>query len=424
MKVLVIGSGGREHAIVWKLMQSPKLTKLYAAPGNPGISSIAECINFKAGDINGLLHFSKENHIDLTVVGPEVPLGLGIVDEFNSAGLKIFGPSKNAARLETSKIFAKDFMFRNHIPTSKYRAFNTDTKTEAMQYLNSIGYPVVIKADGLAAGKGVIICSDKQQAFSAVNELFENKIFGAAGDNIVVEEFLEGTEASVFAVCDGENYVVLPPAQDHKKIGDGESGKNTGGMGSFAPAEKIVTDELLDKVMQRVIEPVLHGMNTEGYSYSGCLYCGLMIDKYNDPYVIEFNVRFGDPETQVVLPLIKTDFLELLYAASTKKLADFEVETYNRYYTCVVLASNGYPDSYESGKLISGYDRMTDNSLLFHAGTKLESGRLISSGGRVLNVVGYSENSLKESIDTAYKNAAIIQFENKYYRTDIGLKGI
>jgi len=424
MKVLVIGSGGREHAIVWKLMQSKKLTRLYAAPGNPGILTLAECVNIKSDDVRGLLHFAKENNIDLTVVGPEIPLGYGIVDEFKSAGLKIFGPSKLAAKLETSKIFAKDFMFRNHIPTAKYRTFSTDTKTEAKQYLESIGYPVVIKADGLAAGKGVLICNDKQQAFTAIGELFENKIFGSAGENIVVEEFLEGIEASVFAICDSENYVLLPAAQDHKKIGDGETGKNTGGMGSFAPASKIVNDELLDKVMQRVIEPVLHGMSTEGYPYAGVLYCGLMIDKQNDPYVIEFNVRFGDPETQVVLPLLKSDLLDLLLASSTQSLGGYETEAYDRYYTCVVLASGGYPDNYESGKQISGYDGLSENCLLFHAGTKLENGRLVTNGGRVLNVVGYSDISLQESIDIAYKNAAIVQFENKYYRTDIGQKGI
>jgi phosphoribosylamine--glycine ligase len=424
MKVLVIGSGGREHAICWKIKQSPRLTKLYASPGNPGIAEIAECANIKAEDTGGLLSFAKERKIELTIVGPEVPLGLGIVNEFQHAGLKIFGPSRLAAMLETSKIFAKDFMRKHNIPTAKYRSFNSDSKSTVLKYLEEIQYPAVIKADGLAAGKGVVICEDNSKALETIEEFFEKKIFGSSGENIVVEEFLSGSEASVFAVCDGEDYVILPPAQDHKKIGDGETGKNTGGMGSFAPANKLVTHDVLQKIRERIIEPVLSGMKVDGYPFSGCLFCGLMIDKNNDPNVIEFNVRFGDPETQVVLPLVKSDFLELLDASAAGKIKNIKLETNNSNYTCIVLASGGYPDNYVSGKEITGIEKITNGCLVFHAGTKNEKGKLLSNGGRVLNVVGYSENSLKESIDTAYKNAELIYFENKYYRKDIARKGL
>ncbi|HEY3251558.1 MAG TPA: phosphoribosylamine--glycine ligase [Ignavibacteria bacterium] len=424
MNVLVIGSGGREHAIVWKLKQSLKIEKLYAAPGNPGMAELAECIEIKSDDIPGLLNFAKENHIGLTVVGPEVPLQLGIVNEFQNAGLKIFGPTKEAARLEMSKIFAKDFMLRYNIPTAKYRTFNTDTRREAVHYLESLSYPVVIKADGLAAGKGVIICENKGDAFNTVGEFFDNHVFGEAGENMVVEEFLTGNEASVFAICSGTDYVVLPSAQDHKKIGEGEIGKNTGGMGSFAPAAKIVTDEVLEKIMQRIIEPVLTGMKIENNEYCGCLYCGLMIDKNNDPYVIEFNVRFGDPEAQVVLPLVKSDLFELLYASAAHNLNGFEFSTFNNYYACVVLASEGYPDKYETGKEITGLDGVGDDCIIFHAGTKKVDGKIVSNGGRVLDVVGFAETELADAIDSAYINVDKIHFDNKYFRRDIGLKGL
>jgi len=424
MNILVIGSGGREHAIVWKLKQSSNVTKIYCAPGNPGIGAISKCVDIKADDINGLIAFAKNNSIDLTVVGPEVPLQLGIVNEFEKTGLKIFGPSKEAALLETSKIFAKDFMMRYHIPTAKYRTFNSDTKTEAVQYLGSITYPVVIKADGLAAGKGVIICKNKLEAFDTLKDLIENKVFGKAGENIVVEEFLLGKEASVFAICDGTNFIVLPPAQDHKKAGDNDTGKNTGGMGSYSPASKLVTDEILEKVKERVIIPVLEGMKEEGHEFKGCLYCGLMLDNEGDPYVIEFNVRFGDPETQVVLPLISSDFAELLYAAAVNKIAEYNLTLSNKKYCCVVLASGGYPDNYDTGKEITGLNDITENCIIFHSGTRSANGKIYSNGGRVLNVVGFSDNDLKDAVSEAYRNAEIIKFDNKYYRKDIALKGI
>lgn len=424
MKILVIGSGGREHAITWKLKKSSNVKKIYCAPGNPGMSALAECIDIKADDISGLLTFAKNNGLDLTVVGPETPLQLGIVNEFTNAGLKIFGPSKEAAVLETSKIFAKDFMMRHNIPTAKYRTFTEDTKTEAVQYLGSITYPVVIKADGLAAGKGVLICKNKLEAFDTLKDLFESKVFGKAGESIVIEEFLLGREASVFAICDGTDYVVLPPAQDHKKAGDNDTGKNTGGMGSYAPAEKLMTGEIIERVKERVVVPVLEGMKEEGNEFKGCLFCGLMIDHTGDPYVIEFNARFGDPETQVVLPLITSDFAELLYASAVNKIADYKLTVSDRKYCCVVLASGGYPDSYDTGKEITGLNEVSDHCIVFHAGTRAANGKIYSNGGRVLNVVGFSDSGLQDAINEAYSSIDKIKYENKYYRKDIALKGI
>jgi phosphoribosylamine--glycine ligase len=428
MKVLVIGSGGREHAIVWKLKQSPKVTELYCAPGNAGINKIAEGVKLNADDVEGLLKFAQENKIDLTVVGPEVPLEKGIVDLFSKNGLLIFGPQKCAARLEHSKIFAKDFMKRYNIPTAAYETFSLKDEEDLKEYVATAQYPLVIKADGLAAGKGVMICSSRNEAEDAIKELFKDKIFGAAGENIVLEQFLEGTEASIFAVCDGENYIVLPASQDHKKIGEGETGKNTGGMGAYAPAIKAVSPQTLDKVKQRIIEPVLNNMKAEGCEFKGCLYCGLMIDNNGDPWVIEFNTRFGDPETQVVLPIIKSDLAEMFVASASGKIADYSLELNNNYYCTVVLASEGYPDKYETGLEITGLDEIdTDNdtdNVVFHAGTKTDNGKLLTNGGRVLNVTGKSDIGLKEAVYAAYNKINKINFKNKFFRKDIGLKGI
>ena len=425
MKILVVGNGGREHAIIWKLLQSSKVDKIYCTIGNAGINKIAEPVNIKPTDIRALIDFVKHNGIGYTVVGPEVPLAEGIVDEFIKERLKIFGPSKSAARLENSKVFAKDFMRRGNIPTAKFQSFSSEEKEGAINYINESKFPVVIKADGLAAGKGVIIAGDKQAALDSLNGFFDNKIFGEAGDNIVIEEFLTGVEASVFAVCDGENYVVLPSAQDHKKIGNGEQGKNTGGMGSFAPADKIVKPEVMQRVKEKIIEPVLKNMKAEGAEFKGCLYCGLMIDEYGEPFVIEFNTRFGDPETQVVLPLVKSDLLDMFIASSEGKISGYKLETYNEYYACVVMASKGYPDEYETGKEIEGLEKVGDDCIVFHAGTKLSNaGNVITTGGRVLNVVTKSKNNLKFAINKAYEAVKKISFENEYYRTDIGKKGL
>jgi len=425
MNILVIGNGGREHAIIWKLAQSKKTEKIYCTIGNAGINEIAEPISVKPDDVPSLLEFVKSNSIEFTVVGPEAPLALGIVDMFEKEGLKIFGPTKNAARLETSKVFAKEFFKRYNIPTAKFKTFNNGEKEKVYSYIKNVNYPVVIKADGLAAGKGVLICDSPDSVHQALSDLFDTRIFGSAGDEIVIEEFLSGQEASVFAICDGSDYIVLPPAQDHKKILDGEKGKNTGGMGSFAPANRIVTKEVMTKVRTRIIEPTLKYMKEEGNEYKGCLYCGLMIDKNNDPYLIEFNVRFGDPETQVVLPLVRSDFLEMLLASSEGNIKNYNLEIYNKYYCSVVLASKGYPDKYETGKEITGIKAAQKESLIFHAGTKrTETAKVLTSGGRVLNVVGESDRSLVSAIENAYKGVDQIFFENKYYRTDIGRKGL
>jgi phosphoribosylamine---glycine ligase len=425
MRVLVIGSGGREHAICMKLSQSPNVKKLYAAPGNAGISQVAELVDIKADDIEGLLNFVKVNYIDFTVVGPEVPLEAGIVDEFNKLEFPIFGPSKAAARLENSKVFAKDFMKRSGIPTAGYESFSASEKTAAALYLDKCSFPVVIKADGLAAGKGVIICNSHAEAIETLDELFDKKLFGSAGENIVIEDFLTGEEVSVFAICDGVNYVVLPSAQDHKKIGEGETGKNTGGMGSYAPAEKIMTPAMLENIKKKIIEPVLKNMKAAGHEFKGVLYCGLMITGEGEPYVIEFNTRFGDPETQVVLPLVKSDLLEMFIASANGTMKQYTLEVYNEYYACVVMASSGYPDKYETGKVISGLDSVSKDCIVFHAGTKRGAeGELLTAGGRVLNVVGKSAKGLKEAIDTAYQNVERIHFENEYYRKDIGIKGL
>ncbi len=424
MKVLVIGSGGREHAIVWKLKQSPKVTEIYCAPGNAGINEIAIGVDIKADDINTLLKFVKDNNIELTVVGPEVPLEKGIVDLFTDNGLLIFGPQKSAAKLEHSKIFAKDFMKRNNIPTAAYETFSFNEKEKVLSCLEEAKLPIVIKADGLAAGKGVIICNTFEEIKEAVNELFTDKVFGSAGENIVVEEYLEGTEASVFAVCDGTDYIVLPASQDHKKIGDGETGKNTGGMGAYAPADKAVTPDIMEKIKSRVIEPVLKYMKSEGNEFKGCLYCGLMINKNGDPYVIEFNTRFGDPETQVVMPKITSDLAEMFTASAEGRIKNYNLELNSNYYCTVVLASNGYPDKFETGKEITGLDKLTGNEIVFHAGTKVTGGKIVSTGGRVLNAVGTSQKDLKEAIGNTYTIAEKINFENKYYRNDIGQKGL
>jgi phosphoribosylamine--glycine ligase len=424
MNVFVIGNGGREHAIIWKLRQSPRVSKIYCTIGNAGINKIAEPVNIKPDDIQSIIRFVKEKGIDFTVTGPEVPLSLGIVDEFTGEGLKIFGPSKLAAQLETSKVFAKEFMKKYGIPTAGFEKFGSADKEIVLGFLSDSKYPVVIKADGLAAGKGVVICEDESSAKAAVTDFFDNKIFGKSGENIVIEEYLTGQEASVFAVCDGKDYIVLPPAQDHKKILEGEKGKNTGGMGSFAPASKIVTGEIMNKVRTRIIEPVLKHMRDEGHEFKGCLYCGLMIDKEGEPYVIEFNVRFGDPETQAVLPLVDSDFLEMLIASSEGRIKDYRLKTGVSFYCSVVLASKGYPDKYESGKVITGLENITDNCIVFHAGTKSSDSKVLTSGGRVLNVTGKSDKDLKSAIETAYKNVDLIKFENKYFRKDIGQKGL
>ena len=425
MNVLVIGSGGREHALVWKLRQSPKVHEVYCAPGNAGIESIAELVKVKIDDIDGLFQFAKKKKIDLTVVGPEIPLVKGIVDLFEKNGMRIFGPTKYASQLEGSKVFAKNFMKKYSIPTASYRTFGRSEYAEAQQYLMAHPVPLVLKADGLAAGKGAVVCHSTGEAQNTLQDFFEKNVFGDSGNNVVVEEFMTGEEASVLVLTDGTDYRVLQPAQDHKQILDGDRGKNTGGMGAYAPAP-IVTKSLLQRVEKEIIKPTLDGMRADGKPYKGCLYVGLMMTA-EGPKVVEFNCRLGDPEAQVVLPLLETDLFDLLFACSSGTLRSVELRHHSASAVCVVMASRGYPDSYETGKQIIGLDSIRPESgvVIFHAGTKKENGKIVSSGGRVLGVtaVGYGDD-LEGTIGTAYSAVKTISFDGAYYRSDIGRKGL
>ena len=425
MNILVIGSGGREHALVWKLRQSPQVKTVFCAPGNAGIEHLAKCITLKPTDIKGLLKFAKEEKIDLTVLGSEQPLVEGIVDVFEERGLKIFGPSKVAAQLEGSKVFSKNFMLRHHIPTAKYRSFAATEIDEAKKYINVIEPPMVVKADGLAAGKGVLICKSRQEAALALDDIIVNKAFGSAGNQIVVEEFLNGEEASLFILTDGEQFAVLASAQDHKCILDGDLGKNTGGMGAYAPAP-IVTNELLQCVIPEVVQPTLNGMKQEGMPYRGCLYIGLMITP-DGPKVLEYNCRFGDPETQVVVPLIDGDLAEIFLAIAERRFDPSKLKLHSATAVCVVMASHGYPDEYQIGKQIFGLEKIKaeDGVVVFHAGTKTEGSAIVTSGGRVLGVtaIGFN-NELEQTIRNAYRSVEKITFDGAYYRSDIGKKAL
>ena len=425
MRILVIGSGGREHAICWKLKQSPKVEKIFCIPGNPGIAEIADCADISQTDFDDIYKFVRKEKIDLTVVGPEIPLVEGIVDYFNLNGLKIFGPSKNAAILEGSKIFSKNFMQRNKIPTASFATFTSEERKEAEEYISKLNFPIVLKADGLAQGKGVIICKDYSEAVVSLNVFFNNNIFGRAGSKIVIEEFLFGEEASLFILTDGENFVTLPSAQDHKKILDGDQGKNTGGMGAYSPAP-VLNQQNLNEAIEQIVIPTLRGMKNEGRTYRGCLYVGLMITN-EGPKVIEYNCRFGDPETQSVLPLIDEDLCEIFNACANGKLMRKHLKFFDATAVCVVIASQGYPDNYEKNKIIIGLDEIKneDGEIVFHAGTKNVDGKIFTNGGRVLGVtaIGF-KNNLQNTIDAAYKAVKKIHFDGMYYRSDIGLKGV
>jgi phosphoribosylamine--glycine ligase len=424
MKILVIGSGGREHALVWKLGQSPRVDKIYCAPGNAGTGQLAESVPLSSGDLNGLLAFAQEASIDLTVVGPEQPLTLGIVDAFRAAGLKIFGPTKAAAELEGSKVFAKAFMKRHGIPTAEFRSFDYQDRFEAERYISEIPVPIVLKADGLAAGKGVTVCETKDRALEVLDALMGQKVFGEAGTRVVIEEFLVGEEASIFAVTDGREYVTLAPAQDHKRILDNDMGKNTGGMGAYAPAP-VVTEDILENVKRTIIRPTLLGMTQEGRPYSGCLYVGLMITEVG-PKVIEYNCRFGDPESQVVLPLVDGDLLELMLASVDGTLKSTMAQRKQQTAVCVVVASRGYPDSFDVGKPIVGLEKAVQpDVMVFHAGTRQTGTDIVTSGGRVLGVTALGPgDDLEATVDKAYSCLGQITFDGAYYRSDIGKKGI
>ena len=425
MNILVIGSGGREHALVWKLQQSKHVTKLYCAPGNAGIGAIAELVPVKAADINGLLKFAIEHDIHLTVVGPEQPLTEGIVDTFEAHDRKIFGPSRLAAELEGSKVFAKAFMKKYHIPTAEYRAFDVSERYDAERYINEIPAPLVVKADGLAAGKGVTVCQTKDQALEALDALMGKNGLGDAGKRVVIEEYLVGEEASVFALTDGKEFWTLSSAQDHKRILDNDLGKNTGGMGAYAPAP-LVSEELLDRIKRTIIRPTLLGMAKEGRPYRGCLYVGLMITEVG-PKVIEYNCRFGDPETQVVLPLLENDLVELMMDVVAGTVKPTRVKLKRQSAVCVVIASGGYPDTYETGKVVVGLEKVAEepNVVVFHSGTKQSKEGIVTAGGRVLGVTAVgAEGDLEGTVDCAYRAVEKITFNGAYYRSDIGRKGI
>ncbi len=414
MKLLIIGSGGREHALGWKLAKSPRVTKIYVAPGNGGTAKENKCENIS---VQNPLNFAKEQNIDLTIVGPEVPLAEGIVDNFQAAGLKIWGPSKAAAQIEASKSFSKSFMERHNIPAASSQTF-TDFD-ESLNYLKTLSKLPVIKASGLAAGKGVILPDNLDEAETALKAIMLEKKFGTAGQEVIIEERLEGQEASVLAFCDGQNIKVMPPAQDHKRALDGDKGLNTGGMGAYAPAP-LITTEFLQEITERIIQPAVNGLKTEGMPYVGILYAGIMLTE-NGPKTLEFNCRFGDPEAQVILPLLETDLLDIIKSSISGTLSNLEVNWLQGSAATVVLASGGYPRAYEKGKTITGLD--TKEAFIFHAGTNLQDGQVVTSGGRVLNVVGIADN-LKDALQKAYKAIENIHFEDMHYRKDIGQKAL
>lgn len=426
MRVLVVGSGGREHALVWKLKQSVRAETLYCAPGNAGTEeSGATNVSIPAHDLHALCSFAESNGIDLAVVGPEQPLADGIVDLFEQHGLRIIGPSRNAARLEASKVFAKHFMARHHIPTARYAVFSRGERHAMHQFLSTLEPPLVVKADGLAAGKGVVLCESREEALQVCEEMLERKKFGSAGERVVLEEYLSGEEASYFVLTDGERYVALAPAQDHKRILDDDRGKNTGGMGAYAPAP-IISPQLEERIRREIVEPTLEGMKREGTPYKGWLFIGLMITPAG-PRVLEYNCRLGDPEAQVVLPLMDCDLPFVLDAVARGRFDERMVKKHNATAVCVVMASAGYPDAYETGKEIVGLAEASsiDRVLIFHAGTRREGTRIVTAGGRVLGVTAIGhDNDLEGTIKTAYNAVQRISFEGAYYRRDIGKKGL
>jgi len=421
MNILVIGSGGREHALCKKFHESQNIKKIFCAPGNGGTSLDAENVHIPVDDLEGLAQFATGNGIDFTFVGPEVPLAAGIVDFFENKGLKIFGPNQKAAMLEGSKAFAKDFMARQEIPTAGYRSF--DNLDAAAAHLKNWpeNKPVVVKADGLAAGKGVFVCQGRQDAESALSQIMGDKVFGNAGDQIVVEEFLNGEEVSVLLFTDGESYAVMPPAQDHKRAFDNDQGPNTGGMGAYAPAP-LADKALMEKVEGKIIKKVMGGFAKDAIDYRGVLYIGLMVVD-GEPFVLEFNVRFGDPETQVILPLLKTSLADISMAVIDKKLKDIKIEWQDKAAVSVVLASGGYPGKITTGYEITGLENVSKDCIVFHSGTKVSNGKILTAGGRVLCVTAVEDN-IKRAAEKAYENVQKIKFENVHYRKDIAQKAL
>ncbi|MBQ9742553.1 MAG: phosphoribosylamine--glycine ligase [Ruminococcus sp.] len=418
MRIMVVGGGGREHAIIKKLSESEKVTEIFALPGNGAIASLATCVNIGAKDIEGIVKFAKEQNIEFAVVAPDDPLVLGAVDALHEAGIPCFGPESRAAIIEGSKIFSKDMMKENGIPTAQYESF--DDMDKALEYLQDCAIPVVIKADGLALGKGVVIAMTRDEAKAAVREMMEDKVFGDSGSNIVIEEFLTGPEVSVLSFTDGKVVVPMVSSMDHKRIGDGDTGLNTGGMGTVAP-NPYYTEEIADRCMKEIFLPTMEAMNKMGRTFKGCLYFGLMITE-NGPKVIEYNCRFGDPETQVVLPLLDTDLFEIMQAVEEERLSELDVKFRDESACCLVMASDGYPKKYDTGFEITYDDDL--KAEIYVAGAKLDSdGKLLTAGGRVLGVV-CTADTLKAAVDSSYREAKKVHFDNAYYRSDIGAKAL
>ena len=420
MHVLVVGSGGREHALVWKLSQSSAVTKISCAPGNVGLARVEKCttLPLSVTDFNGLIQFSRSNGVELAVIGPEVPLVAGIANAFQAEGIKVFGPGQDGAQLEGSKSWSKQLMEDAGVPTARSQTFTA--ADDAIAYLNTQSVPIVVKADGLAAGKGVTVARTLPEAIDAVTDLFSGTL-GDAGSTVVIEDFLVGQEASVLAFTDGQTILPMVAAQDHKQVGEGDTGPNTGGMGAYAPTP-IVTPKVMEQVRQQVLEPTLKTLRDRGITYKGVLYAGLMIAPDGQPSVVEFNCRFGDPETQVILPLLKSDLAEIMVACAEGKLHEIELEWHGGYAACVVMASGGYPGPYQKGKPISGLDAADAKARVFHAGTAGgASGEIVTNGGRVLGITGRGD-TLLDALDEAYGAIADIQFDGAYYRSDIGFR--
>ena len=421
MNVLVVGSGGREHTLVWKISQSPRVEKIYCCPGNGGIAAIAECVDIAAGDIPALVDFAGQNDIGLTVVGPEDPLSKGIVDRFSEAGLRAFGTSAQATQLESSKIFAKKMMQKCGIPTAGFEVF--DNAADALKYLESAQFPLVVKADGLAAGKGVAVCADIEQARTAVVENLEQNRFGDASQSIIIEDCLVGEETSIIAFSDGKTVLPMVSSQDHKPAFDGDTGPNTGGMGAYSPAP-VCTQEIYDEVYCKVLVPIIEGMAGDGIQFKGVLYAGIMISE-GEINVLEFNTRFGDPETQVLLPRIENDLVDVFEAVIDEKLDSVELKWKPGAAVCVVMASGGYPASYEKGKAIEGLEDASEDEdvIVFHAGTALDDGRVVTAGGRVLGVTATAD-TIAKAIEKSYQAVKKIGFEGAHFRNDIGQKAL
>ena len=421
-RFLVLGSGGREHAIAWALAKSPNTAQVFTAPGNPGTAQCGINLSLDISDSKAVIKAARDNEIDVVVIGPEQPLVDGLADDLRTLGIAVFGPDKYGAQLEGSKEFAKNLMAEFNVPTAAYKVFDFIDRKAIETYIKTEAVtPIVLKADGLAAGKGVFICETKEDALERLNYIQADSSLSKAAGKLVIEEFMAGEEASVFAICDGKDYVLLTAAQDHKRVGEGDTGLNTGGMGAYTPAP-IVSKTILEKVENEVVRPMLKGLQAKGHPYVGVLYCGLMIEGQR-VRVVEFNCRFGDPECQVILPQLDSDFADLVVLASTGSLNKYKIQFKESFHCSVVMASNGYPEAYEKGKEITGLDNLKNSDLVFHSGTKLQNEVLVTNGGRVLNVVG-SGASLQDAIDNAYKNVQAIQFEGGFYRNDIGKKGL